>query len=95
MKKYECMYITDIVLPKADLESLVELMTKLITDNEGELISNLDLGQRKLAYQINKKRNGVYGLLTFNGNNKTLDAMNKRLNYEEKLIRYMITKIEH
>jgi small subunit ribosomal protein S6 len=95
MKKYECMFITDVQLPAEQLKDLVELIKKLISENSGEVIDYQNLGERRLAYPIQNKFHGVYGLVSFNAENNTLKALNERLGYEDRLVRYMITKVEY
>jgi len=84
----------DVQLVEEDRKKLIELMSSLVTNNGGEVISHLDLGQRTLAYLVKKRSVGVYGLLTFTANKTVLEKMQERLNYEDTLLRFLITQIE-
>ncbi|MBP7652650.1 30S ribosomal protein S6 [Candidatus Dependentiae bacterium] len=95
LRKYECMYITDMQLQEEELTKLIELMTGIIKDNGGEFVENILIGSRYFTYPIKKKNIGNYSLLTFNANNKVLSELQERLNYDDRLLRFVITKIEH
>ena len=94
MKKYECMYITDVQLAEDDKSKLAELIKSIIKDNGGETLDVIDLGTRYLAYPVKKRNVGVYCLITFNGNAKVLSEVQQRLNYDDRLLKYMITLVE-
>ncbi len=95
MKKYECMYITDVQLAEDEKSKLTELIKTIIKDNGGEPLEVQDLGVRYLAYVIKKRNSGNYWLVTFNGEAKTIAELQQRLNYDDRLLKYMITLISH
>ncbi|HON56685.1 MAG TPA: 30S ribosomal protein S6 [bacterium] len=95
LRKYECMYITDVQLDEEEYKKLGELMATIIANNGGEIVDKMTIGARNFCYPIKKKTSGIYSLIVFNANNKVLSALRERLNYDMRLLRYMIIKVQH
>lgn len=95
LRKYECMYITDVQLQEEESQKLVELMESIIKNNGGEVVEKMTIGARNFTYPIKKKTNGIYSLMVFNANGKVLTELRERLNYDDRLLRFMIIKVEH
>ena len=49
-------------------------------------------GKRRLAYEIQKVREGVYTIISFNGDSNTPIELEKRLRIMENVLRYLITR---
>ena len=60
MRKYEVMIIIDPTVEERQVDSLMEKYLKVITDEKGT-VDNVDVwGKRRLAYDIQKKSEGIY-----------------------------------
>ena len=67
MRKYEVMVVIDPVLEDAKKDETVEAVQAIIAA-DGE-VEKVDVwGMRKLAYPINKKDEGYYAVIEFQGN---------------------------
>ena len=60
MDKYEIMFIVKTTLEESVVKSTVESLTSIITDMKGKVENSKDMGQRELAYEINKFKTGYY-----------------------------------
>jgi small subunit ribosomal protein S6 len=49
-------------------------------------------GRRKLAYEIDKKGDGVYHLLTFSAEAETLDEISRVLKIDDSVMRHLATR---
>jgi len=92
---YEGMFIINSNLSEEARNKALERVAKLIEDRNGEILKTHDMGKKRLAYEINKKREGFYYLLYFNFSSKLLLEITKELHLNEDLIRFAIFKAEN
>jgi len=67
---------------------------KVITDDKGTVTNFKDMGQRKLAYTINKQVNGFYYVINFNATAETVKELDRRLGLDESILRHMIIRLD-
>ncbi|USB33251.1 30S ribosomal protein S6 [Paenibacillus sp. YPG26] len=91
MRKYEVMYIIRPDLEQEALQAVVEKFQGII-QNGGEITKHDVLGKRRLAYEINKIRDGVYVLVNFTATPDVIDELERILKISDEVIRYLITK---
>lgn len=92
MRKYEVMYI---IRPEIDQEAVtatVEKMMGIITNGGGEIIKNDLMGKRRLAYEIQKIRDGVYVLVNFSATPETVKELDRIMKISDEIIRHLIVK---
>lgn len=64
LKVYECMLIVDSQAKEEDIEKLMNKVEKTVKKHgEGKIIEVRKVGQKRLAYPIGHKREGIYYLL--------------------------------
>lgn len=64
---------------------------KIITDNGGVINEEKSWGEKKLAYKIKKLTTAFYCLFNLSFENKQLiSKLRNQLNYNEKIIRYLL-----
>jgi small subunit ribosomal protein S6 len=91
MRKYEIMYIIRTDIEEEVVQSTIEKFQNII-NNGGEITKNNVMGKRKLAYEINKYRDGIYVLVHFNAAPAVVTELDRVLKITDEVIRYMITK---
>ncbi|RUT33742.1 30S ribosomal protein S6 [Paenibacillus zeisoli] len=91
MRKYEVMYIIRPDLEQEALQAVVEKFQGII-QNGGEITKHDVLGKRRLAYEINKIRDGVYVLVNFTATTDVINELERILKISDEVIRYLITK---
>ncbi|MGI6685502.1 MAG: 30S ribosomal protein S6 [Bacillota bacterium] len=92
MRAYEAMYIIRPDFDEEKVQATVEKYSSLIQNNGGELVK-VDLwGKRRLAYEINKIREGYYVLVKFNGVPETPAELERNFKISDDVIRYLIVK---
>ena len=65
MRDYEVLYILRPDMTEEEYTAAVEKFNALIQANGGEVVKTDIWGKRKLAYEIEKLREGYYVLVTF------------------------------
>lgn len=87
------MVVTD---PEADEDKvgqLVDRITKVLSDHQGE-VRNVDRwGRRKLAYELDKKTEGYYFVLAFTAESPALAELDRVLSLADEVMRFKIVRI--
>jgi small subunit ribosomal protein S6 len=86
---YEGMYILSASLSEEARQKAFEKITNGIIERAGEIHKMFDQGRKKLAYEINGRREGHYIILYFSALTKSLAEMWKEYHLNEDLIRYI------
>lgn len=89
---YEGMYILSAVLSEDARQKALDKITSGITDKGGEVQKMFDQGRRKMAYDINKRREGHYFILYFTASSKVIDQLWKEYHLNEDLLRFMTVR---
>lgn len=92
MNDYEILLMLDPELPEARQEEIVKRIHGLVQGSGGTWDGQDIWGRRKLAYEINKKTDGVYHLLSFSSDGETLDEINRVLKIEDDVMRHLTTR---
>lgn len=88
MNHYETIFIVDPDTPAADQDTIFEKVKTQI-DRDGKLIVFDDWGTRKLAYEINKKRQGRYVRLDYCGNGPLVEEMERNFRLDYRILKFM------
>lgn len=91
---YEGMYIINSNLSEDARKKALEKITSTIEQKNGEIHKVFDMGKKRLAYEINKKREGYYFLVYFSINSLALNDLWKEYHLNEDLIRFMTSKTD-
>ncbi|AOY75436.1 30S ribosomal protein S6 [Clostridium formicaceticum] len=93
MNKYELLCIFE---PNTDEEKRNQLLDKFkgIVETDGEIENVDEWGLRKLAYEINKVKEGYYVLINFTTNPDVPKELDRNLKIADEVIRHMIIRIE-
>ncbi len=95
MNRYEMIYIIDTGLEETARKELIEKVSGLITANGGE-IEKVDetWGKRRLAYAIDYKTEGWYVLVNFKAPAELPRELERNLQINENVLRYLVVKLE-
>ena len=81
--------------PEASEERHKEILTRMretIEKSGGTWTGHEPWGRRRLAYEIDKKSDGVYHLITFIAGTEALDEVTRVLKISEGVMRHMATR---
>ena len=90
MKKYEIMYVLVSNTSDEEKDAMIEKVNALITKNNGVVESTEKLGNKKLAYEIDKKREGFYVLTNFEADAKAPATISNTLRITDGILRFII-----
>ena len=89
MKNYELLFILDPAMDEAARNQMIETV-KGIINADGEA-GEADLwGAKKLAYPINKKKDGFYVLIPFKASAELPKELDRRLKISDNCMRHII-----
>ncbi len=91
MQKYEGAFILLSNLEEEVRKAEIEKVKNIITERQGTIEKVNEWGQRRLAYEINKKRDGYYVIMNFTSNADAVDEIDRICKISDNFIRHMIT----
>lgn len=91
---YEGMYILSATLSDDSRKKAFEKITDGIAQKGGEIHKIHEQGRRKLAYEIDGKREGYYYVLYFTAPTQAVAELWKEYHLHEDLIRFMTMRTE-
>ena len=91
MTKYETVYILDPGYDESRAAEEAEKATGWLKDLGGEVTEVQKWGKRRLAYEINRKRDGVYTMLVWQGAGGMVKELERRLRLNESVMRVLTT----
>ncbi len=78
----------------SQIKSIKEKYTKIIEDNDGDIIKFESWGLMQLSYLIKKNKKGNYLHFKIKGNGKTIKELEKNEKIDKNLLRFMTVKMK-
>lgn len=94
MNKYEIMFIVRPDMEEAEIKKAAEEMKKVLTDKGAKALEEKQMGQRELAYEINKFKTGYYYLYIVEANAEAVKEFDRVARINESLLRHLVVKVE-
>ena len=92
--QYELMVILHPELDERQVAPNLDKFLKVIT-NDGGSIDNVDVwGKRRLAYEIQKKNEGIYAVVNFTGTAAATAELDRQLKLNEQIMRTKVLRAE-
>ena len=95
MRKYEIMFIVKPDLEEKDMKKVVDDMKKVLENNKAKVLDTKEMGQKDLAYEMNKYNTGYYFLFTIETEKDEATKEFDRLALiNENILRHLIVRVE-
>ena len=91
---YETMYILRPDLGEEQVEQAINKYQNLIREQGAEQIEIQHRGKRRLAYEINRQRDGVYVQMNYQGPGTLIAPLERAMRLSEEVMRYLTIKQE-
>ena len=92
MMKYELALVLSAKIEDEERAAMVEKVQAMIT-TAGATITNVDeWGKKRLAYEIQKMKEGYYYFIQFEGETTVPAELEERLRIEETVLRFLCVK---
>ncbi len=93
MNTYENIVIFDPSLNEEALEQAISSVTNLISQNNGEIIRVDRWGLRRLAYELNKRKQGIYVLFLFRAPSEFIKRLENYYRLQDTVVKFMVVKL--
>jgi len=92
MRRYEMMVILDPSLEERTIQPSLDQFLKVIT-SAGGTVDKVDVwGRRRLAYEIDKKSEGIYTVIDLVAEPDAVKELDRQLNLNEAVLRTKILR---
>ncbi|WP_442574288.1 30S ribosomal protein S6 [Microbacterium sp. F51-2R] len=92
--QYELMVILNPEIDERQVAPSLDKFLKVITADGGS-IDNVDVwGKRRLAYEIQKKTEGIYAVVNFTATSAATQELDRQLNLSEQIMRTKVLRAE-
>ena len=88
MSKYESVIIINPNVDEEGIKTLVQKFTNLI-NSDGKVEKADELGKRRLAYEINKNKEGYYVVFYFEANTSLIAELERNYRITDEVIKFM------
>ncbi len=93
MRDYELVFIVNPEIADDDIEKVSQKVSQLVANNGGEVSEVNPWGRRRLAYPIDRHREGFYVAAKLRLNPTASSELERSLRLTEEIIRYLLVKI--
>ena len=94
MNKYELMFIVKPDMEEASIKKTAEDLKNVLSAGKANIIEEKAMGQRELAYTINKFNTGYYYLFVVEANSDVVKEFDRIARINENILRHLIVKVE-
>ncbi len=93
MRNYETMFILKPNVEEEQRNAVIEKFKNIINEG-GEIVSVDEWGIKKLAYEIQKFKEGFYVLINFKSNSDVLNELERNYRISDDVIRFIIINLD-
>lgn len=93
MKRYEVIAIIKTDVNEEDMSAIIERSSTIITERKGVIAKTEKWGKRRLAYEINKQKDGFYFFIDYAGDGSIVNEMERNFKIDDRILKFMtVTK---
>ena len=94
MRRYELMLVLRPDIPDDRSQAIIDRTTRQITASGGQIVKVAPWGRRRLAYPIDRQREGSYHIIIFESPAEAIVELERGLLITEELLRHLVTRVE-
>jgi small subunit ribosomal protein S6 len=87
------MVILDPEAEDQQVDSVVERITRILSEHGGEVAGVDKWGRRKLAYEIDRKMEGLYVVISFSSESDPLAELDRTLSLADEVLRFKVVRV--
>jgi len=95
MRHYELLVVVKPTLTVEELQAKLNYLKEILEKNGAVIAATLEMGTRKLAYQIDKFERGSYVVFYFTAPTPAIAEVERLIRITEEFIRFMTVKFEN
>jgi small subunit ribosomal protein S6 len=94
MRIYEELFIAKPDAPDEEVDAFIEQMKTTVTNHGGTVDKVEKWGKRRLAYRVDRYREGAYVLFQFTAGPETVKEFERRLRVADLVIKFLTVRID-
>lgn len=94
MRIYENLFIVRPDATEEEIDHLIEQMSKNVTSTGGTVDKVDKWGKRRLAYRVEKHREGSYVLIQFTAEASAVKEFERRMRVQDSVIKFLTVRID-
>ena len=94
MRVYEELFIVKPDAPEEEVDAYIGQIKDLITNGKGTVDKTDKWGTRKLAYRVQKYKEGIYVLLQFSSSPELVKEVERRMRVTDMVIKFITVRID-
>lgn len=94
MRRYELMLVFRPDAPDERTAAIIDRVTRQIIDGSGQIIKVAPWGRRRLAYPIDRHREGAYHIVVFEAPTTSIVELERSLLITEEVLRHLVVRHE-
>lgn len=92
MRRYELMLVIRPDAPDDRVAAVIDRTTRYVVASGGQIVKVAPWGRRRLAYPIDRHRDGSYHIIVFESPAEAIAELERSLQITEEVIRYLVTR---
>jgi small subunit ribosomal protein S6 len=92
VRRYELMLVFRPDAPDDRISAIIDRTTRQITTDGGQIVKVAPWGRRRLAYAIDRHREGAYHIVVFEAPTTVIAEVERALLITEELLRHLIVR---
>lgn len=93
MRRYELMLVLRPDAPDERAAAVIDRTTRYVVASGGQIVKVAPWGRRRLAYPIDRYREGSYHIVVFESPAEAIAEMERSLQITEEVLRYLVTRV--
>ncbi len=94
MRRYELMLVFRPDAPDDRAAAIIDRITRQITADGGQIVKVAPWGRRRLAYAIDRHREGAYHIIVFEAPTTTIAEVERGIMITEEVLRHLVVRQE-
>jgi small subunit ribosomal protein S6 len=93
-RQYEALYVVSPEITEEGVTELHERVAEIVDQLGGKIDKTDNWGRRRLAYEIDRHKEGTYVLELFSGPAELVAELDRRLKVADDILRYLIVRVD-
>lgn len=93
MRRYELMLVLRPDAPDERAAAVIDRTTRYVVASGGQIVKVAPWGRRRLAYPIDRYREGSYHIVVFESPAEAIAELERSLQITEDVLRYLVTRV--
>ena len=94
MRRYELMLVLRPDVADDRSQAVIDRTTRQIVASGGQIVKVAPWGRRRLAYAIDRHREGSYHIVLFDAPGEAVNELERGLLITEEVLRHLVTRVE-